>query len=182
MDDEYNNDNSYEEDSGEFIQGEPLANKEQVMKELFNTEERISLLRHNWRGDVLKPRLINGQTKYVWINEPEKAIAGDRFINKQMSALRSICNPTNAISKKSYEECKQILHDSVDTFIRDLVNEPTIDRKDYRTLSKSFEHSIEMFMGLPEAGHGAKVLNDALAGINTQPVEKEKSKGWFNIR
>lgn len=182
MDDEYEyeeEDNSIEEESQDYAQGEPLANREQVMKELFNTEERISLLRHNWRGDVLKPRLINGKTRYVWINEPEKAIAGDRFINKQMSALRSICNPTNAVSKKSFPELLRILHDATDTFIRDLVNEPTIDRKDYRTLAKSFEHTIEMFIGLPEAGHGARVLNDALAGISTQPVKEEKKSGWF---
>lgn len=177
---EYEYNSEYEQEDVSYEQGEPMSNREQVMKDLFNTEERISLMRHSWRGDVLKPFTVEGVTKYRWVNEPERALAGDRFINKQMAFLRAICNPTNAISKKSYDECRVILHDAVDTFIRDLVNEENINRKEYRTMSKSFEAALELFLGLVEAGHGAKVLNDALAGINTQNVKEEKKTGWFN--
>ena len=163
-------------------QGEPSENREQVMQNLFNTEERIARLRHNWRGDIKKPiKLTDGSYKYIWKKQLGKELAGDSFINKQMSAVRSICNPTNAISKKSDTECLRILHDAVDTFIRDLVNEPTIERKDYRTLTKSFEHTIELFLGLVEAGHGAKVLNDALAGVSQQPIDQQQKRsllGW----
>lgn len=159
--------------------GEAVEGREKVMKELYNTEERINLLRHNWRGDVLVPRKINGKTRQVWIKDNSREIAPDSFINTQMSAIRSVCNPTNAVTKKSADEVKRILHDAVDAFIRDLVNEEEINRKHYRTMSKQFEHTLELFLGLPEAGHGAKVLNDALAGLNTQPVKEEKKRGLF---
>lgn len=179
MGEEYEEENEVYEEDSYSDSGNPAENREQVMKDLFNTEERIILLRHNWRGDVKVPKKINGVTKYVWVKDHSKELAPDSFINVQMAALRSVCNPTNAISKKSDTETLRILHDAVDAFIRDLVNEKFIERKNYRTMSKSYEHTIELFLGLPEGGHGAKVLNDALAGINTQPVKEEKKQGWF---
>lgn len=160
-------------------QGEPIENRERVMKDLFNTEERISLLRHNWRGDVRVRRLLDGEYKYIWEKQYNRELAGDRFINTQMAALRSICNPTNAISRKSPQECIVILHDATEAFIIDLLNEPTVDKKHYRTLAKSFEHTIELFLGLTQNGHGARVLNNALAGLHVQEEQKEQKRSWF---
>ena len=161
-------------------QGEPIENRERVMKDLFNTEERISLLRHNWRGDIKVRKNVDGEIKYVWEKQYNRELAGDRFINTQMAALRSICNPTNAISKLKKEECIVILHDATEAFIIDLLNEPTVDKKNYRTMAKSFEHTIELFLGLTKEGHGARVLNNALAGLHVQEEKKEESKRWFS--
>jgi len=43
-------------------------------------------------------------------------------------------------------------------------------------MCKTFEHAIELFLGLVEGGHGAEFLKDALAGLNTaKPQQQQKS-------
>ena len=73
-------------------------------------------------------------------------------------------NDLNTFTKKNDKECKRILKDSVDAFLVDAHNDETVHTKDIRTLSKIYEHAIELFLGLVEFGHGAKVLNAALTG------------------
>ena len=159
----YSNSNEgYEEEHQR--QGEPMQDRENVIQSLYNTEKRISLLALAWSG--------NGSEE----------LAGGKFIKKQMSALRAIINETNAFTRKTSDECREILYRSNEAFIKDMVNDRDIKRKDYRTLAKTFEHALELFLGLPEGGHGARVLNDALAGIST-PIKEEKQtldvKSWL---
>jgi len=116
---------------------------------------------------------IKNKQKF-WVKIDNKELAGDRFINKQISALRCIINETNSFTKKNDKECKFILWRGVDAFIRDLVNESTIHKNDMRTLTMSYWGALELFLGLVEFGHGSKVLRDALAGINSQDTNKNQ--------
>ena len=148
-----------------------------VVEKLFDTEKRIELLYHDWRGEVPK-KTSKG---IVWV-KANRELAGDRFINKQMAAMRSIVNVTNSFTRRTDTECKQILFSATQAFILDMVNDPTVERRDFRTLAKSYEHALELFLGLVEFGHGSKVLRDSLAGLNTQdPVTQKKSsiKDWL---
>ena len=146
----------YQEEDSYTQQGNPMENRDSVVEGLFDTEHRLNVLENAWREH-----------------------AGRRFIKKQMAALRGIINKTNTFTRKTDKECRNILYRSVEAFIRDLVNEPTIKKKDYRTLSKTFEHALELFLGLPEGGHGSRVLKDALAGLNTPDPVKNDSN-WLD--
>jgi len=166
MDTEDNDSWQQQEEEQEPIQnqGESFEGKENVIQSLYNTEKRIILLSQSWS------------------NKGSDELAGKKFIDKQMSALRAIINETNAFTRKTAEECKEILYRANEAFIKDMVNDPDIKKSDYRTLAKTFEHALELFLGLPEGGHGARVLNDALAGISTPIPEEKKNinvKEWL---
>jgi hypothetical protein len=92
--------------------------------------------------------------------------------------MRSIIDKINVPTQKDKDQCKQILYESVKAFIKDALNEPEdmLSVKDMRTMCKTFEHAIELFLGLVEGGHGAEFLKDALAGLNTaKPQQQQKS-------
>lgn len=158
--------------------GEKLDNRESIIEQLFNTERRLEFLRRSWRGEELRNK---GKDK-MWVKIPNKELAGDRFINKQISALRCTINETNSFTRKDDKECRFILWRSLDAFIRDLVNEPTVNKNDMRTLTMSYWAALELFLGLVEFGHGSKVLRDALAGINSPEMSNNNKKSisdWF---
>ena len=142
-----------------------------VIEKLFNTEKRIELLYHDWRGEIQ----VKTSKGLVW-RKMNKELAGDRFINKQMSAMRSIVNVTNSFTRKTDIECSDILFRAVEAFIKDMVNDSTVLKKDYRTLAKSYEHALQLFLGLVEFGHGSKVLRDTMAGLNTGTETEKKGK------
>lgn len=147
---------------------EPDSIKQSVVEELYNTDKRINTLIQAWAGRIEK-------------DNQKRALAGARFLNKQLGALKGVINTTNAFTKKNAEETKAILHAANRAFIYDMVNDPTIQEEDYRTLSKTYEHALELFLGLPTNGHGANVLRDALAGLNTQIPETEKPKSLLDL-
>ena len=141
----------------------PDLEKQGIVEELFACEKRIAKLTNSWAG-----------------NGKEDAVAGRKFLNKQYSVLIGTINTTNSFTKKMGDELQEILHRSVQAFICDLVNEPTIKMKDYRTLTFTFWHTLELFLGLPRNGHGANVLRDSLAGLNTPDKEEEKKRGLLD--
>jgi hypothetical protein len=151
-----------ESSNNQAIGQEPSEDKSTMVSELFDCEARIFLLTKSWAG-----------------NNKEDAIAGRKFLNKQYSVLIGVINTTNSFTKKTGEELQEVLHRSVQAFICDLVNEPTIKHKDYRTLTFTFWHTLELFLGLPRNGHGANVLKDALAGLNTREESPTKKKGFL---
>lgn len=136
---------------------EPSPEKQGVVEELFACDKRVYKLINSWSG-----------------NNKEDAIAGRKFLNNQFSVLIGIINTTNSFTKKMGDETQKILHRSIKGFIIDMVNEPTIHRKNYYSLCFTFWHTVELFLGLPRNGHGANVLKDALAGLNTPNQEEEK--------
>jgi len=148
-----------EEPNNQKIGSEPDKDKQAVVEELYNTEQRVRTLINSWSG-----------------NDKEDAIAGRRFLNNQFSALVGVINTTNAFTKKNGDETRAILYRAVKAFIVDVVNEPTIHRTNYYSLCFTYWHCLELFLGLPRNGHGANVLRDALAGLNTQVEEEQKQK------
>jgi len=167
-----------EEPYEETPTGEPMDSRESIVENIFNTKHRTEMLRRRWRGDIL----INGD----WIHNEDKELASDKFINKQLSQMESIIDTVNSFSRKNDKETKRILKDSVDAFIFDASDDGSVDNKDIRTMSKGYEHSLELFLGLVEFGHGANVLRDTIAGLNSGDVnrsEEKKSIGqWLNKR
>jgi hypothetical protein len=160
MDDEYEDNQP---------QGAKLVSNDNAIAILFDTEERLDKIKHEWRGDIL----VDGKWKNTY-----KPLARDYFINKQITAMRSIIDKINVPTQKDKDQCKQILYESVKAFIKDALNEPEdmLSVKDMRTMCKTFEHAIELFLGLVEGGHGAEFLKDALAGLNTaKPQQPQKS-------
>jgi len=164
-------DNEFGEETHQEIQGDINKN---FVDAIFNTDERIELVLRSWRGEV-KVKDSNGEQ---WVKK-NRELAGDRFINKTEGAMRVIINDSNLISRKNDKECKNILFRACEAFIFDLVNEPTIHHRDYRTLTKSFEHNLELFLGMVEFGHGAKVATNISTGTNLNNVDKNKN-GMIN--
>ena len=156
------------EEPEEEERGEAISNRETLVSEIFETKERLEKLKHRWRGDIE----INGH----WIHKFDP-MASDKFINKEISNAESIIDTINSFTKKDATECKRILKDAVDAFILDCVNDESVDVRDIRTMSKSFEHSLELFLGLVEFGHGSKVLTNSLAGLNFKDPEQGQKKG-----
>jgi hypothetical protein len=140
---------------------EPSEEKQGIVEELYACDKRVYKLINSWAG-----------------NDKEDAIAGRKFLNNQFSVLIGIINTTNSFTRKNGDEVQKILYRSNKGFIIDMVNEPTIHRKNYYSLFFTFWHAIELFLGLPRNGHGANVLRDALAGLNT-PQEEEQKEGIF---
>jgi len=175
--DTYNNDDlNFDEP---INTGTPIdVDKNTLLKQLFNTDDRSEILRRSLRGEIPKG---DGS----WIKLP-KELAGDLFVNKQIAAYRAIVNDLNTFTKKNDKECKRILKDAVDAFLVDSQNDETVDTKDIRTLSKMYEHALELFLGLVEFGHGAKVLNAAITGKSmtfNNEANKEKSfMDWVQKR
>jgi len=164
---DYSNDTKdYDEDMNS--QGEALSDKESIINNIFNTKNRIELLRHRLKGDIEKGG--------YW-HTTKNALAPESFINKQISSMESIIDTVNSFSKKNDIEIKKILHESVRAFIEDMGNCREIEVGDFRTLAKTFEHSLELFLGLVEFGHGSKVLRDVSAGLNTEIQEQNKKSG-----
>jgi hypothetical protein len=163
--------NEFEEDNTQELVGE--ADKT-FTEAIFNVEGRIELITKSWSGEVPVKTINN----IKWVRKNDE-IVGERFINKAAGAMRVIINESNIITRKTDKECKKILYDANRAFIFDLVNEPTIKNRDYRTLAKSFEHNIELFLGLVEFGHGSRVAVNISTGVNTQPAAGSQNKGIF---
>lgn len=166
----------YQEDSNysEYMStGTPNEDPNTILRQLFSTNDRIEILRRCLRGETPKG---DG----TWIKLP-KELAGDIFVNKQISSIRAIINDTNTFTRKTDSECKRILKDSVEAFLRDAHDDETVDTRDARTLSKIYEHALELFLGLVEFGHGAKVLASALHGHKLENDKtKEKTRSFMN--
>lgn len=164
-----------EDTSENYLSGEPLNDRDSIVNNIFDTKRRIEMLKHRLKGEVIE----NG----LWVPKKGGAIVGEDFINKAVVSMESIIDTVNSFSKKNDIECKKILHEAVKAFILDMINDETVDEKDYRTLAKAYEHSLELFLGLVEFGHGANVLKDALAGINSSMNEEKRAgtiKSWFS--
>lgn len=107
-----------------------------------------------------------------------KELSGEEFANKTVASFSSIVNDTNSITRKSSDEVKRILHDAVETFIRDAHTDETVEDNDISVLSKIFEHNLELFLGLVEGGHGSKVITALMTGQKLElnaPAKQDSS-------
>lgn len=170
MVDENDNYISEEQIEDTIPQGEPLASREDLIATIFNTQVRLELMKHRLRGDE--------ESNGFW--KPTKnGLAPDDFILKQSWAMESIIDTVNSISRKNDVETKKILHEAVRSFILDFLDEEFANEKDMRTLSKAYEHSLELFLGIVEFGHGSNVLKDVSAGLNSNFNPQDKNKGFL---
>lgn len=143
---------NYPTDSGEAMTPDIRDN---IVSKLISTNERYNKLWMQLRGYA-----PNG--KGGW--KKGRELCGENFATKTLINFSSVVNELNSLSKKSESEVKRILHDAVQSLLLDMLNEPTIEGKDCRHLSKTFEHSLELFLGLVENGHGSKVMTSLVNG------------------
>ena len=150
--------NSYSNNS--VVGTPPDDERQSIVEELYNCEKRVRKLILSWEGEG--------------IND---AVAGRRFLNNQYSALVGVINTTNAFTNALGDDTKAILYRAVEAFIKDLANNSaSIPRKHWVTMTYTYWHTIELFLGLPRNKHGSNVLKDALAGLNTpEPEERKES-------
>lgn len=174
---EIDNTIDYEEESQEYPYKTAEAKDidKSVLEKLFSTDKRIEHLYRSLRGEYQ-----DGEGNWY---KGSYELCGKEFATKQIIAFSQVVNPMNSFSKKSSNECKRILHDAVEAFIGDCYLELTVKDEDVITLSKMYEHALELFLGLVEFGHGAKVLTAALSGqtfdIGKTEEKKQGFLGWL---
>lgn len=141
-----------DEGSAEKIQDKPTIDN------FFDTENLLYSLEKTFRG-------FQKQNKtWVYVTRP---IARDEFINLTINSLRSVINPENIISKKSAEEIEIILLEKNLEFI-DLCEDEsiyTLNGDYFESIVNIFDHTLELFMGLVQGGHGAQTLKEIYAGV-----------------
>ena len=147
----------YESDSeghGETIIDKPTIDN------FFDTENILHSMEKTMRGYQKQ----NGK----WIPKLSKPIARDEFINLTINSLRSVINPENIISKKSAEDVEVILLEKNLEFIDVVQDEspfsPQLELY-FESVVNMHDHSLELFMGLVEGGHGAQTLKEIHAGV-----------------
>lgn len=165
-------DNDYEYETPDEGSGEPITEKPTI-DNFFDTENILYSIEKTFRGYQKQ----NG--KWVYVTRP---IARDEFINLTINSLRSVVNPENIITKKSAEEIEIILLEKNLEFI-DLCEDEsiyTLNGDYFESIINIYDHTLELFMGLVEGGHGAETLKQIYAGVardmsNIQTQQKEDS-------
>jgi hypothetical protein len=152
--------------------------RDSFISKLTSTHERYMNLWYQLRGYAPD---IKGNWKYYG-----KELSGELFANKAVAQFSSIVNDTNSLTRKSEPECKRILHDAVEVFTYDMYLDETIDDSDTFVLAKIYEHNIELFLGLVEAGHGSKVITAILTGqkleMNNNQSQEISLGDWFRSK
>ncbi len=140
---------------GEESSGEPIAEKPTIDK-FYDTEEILYNIEMTFRGYQKK------QKKWVYVTLP---IARDEFINMTINSLRSVVNPENIITKKSDEDIEIILLEKNLEFIDICEDEATLEDRYIENVINTYDHTLELFMGLVSKGHGADTLKQIYAGV-----------------
>jgi len=148
-------DDDYSYDVGQGNAGENIPDKPTIDK-FYDTENILYSLEKTFRG------YQKNNNKWVYVTRP---IARDEFINLTINSLRSVINPENIISKKSAEEIEVILLEKNLEFIDLCEDELTLEDDYFETIVNIFDHSLELFMGLVQGGHGAQTLKEIYAGV-----------------
>ncbi len=148
---------NYDYDGTDDGNAEPITEKPTI-DNFFDTENILYSIEKTFRG-YQKQNL-----KWVYVTRP---IARDEFINITINSLRSVINPENIISKKSSEEIEIILLEKNLEFI-DLCEDEsryTLNGDYFESIVNIYDHTLELFMGLVEGGHGADTLKQIYAGV-----------------
>ncbi len=172
---EINNEN-YELDDSDIGNHETIVQKPTI-DGFFDTENILYSIEKTFRGYQKQ----NG--KWVYVTRP---IARDEFINLTINSLRSVINQENIISKKSAEDIEIILLEKNFEFI-DLCEDEsiyTLNGDYFESIVNIFDHTLELFMGLVQGGHGAQVLKEIYAGVANKVDDfhdKEDSVFRFSV-
>lgn len=147
----------YDFDDSDIEDGETIKEKPTI-DGFFDTENILYSIEKTFRGYQKQ----NG--KWVYVTRP---IARDEFINLTINSLRSVINQENIISKKSAEDIEIILLEKNYEFI-DLCEDEsiyTLNGDYFESIVNIYDHTLELFMGLVQGGHGAQVLKEIYAGV-----------------
>jgi len=166
---------NYDYEPAPDIGGEPIAEKPTI-DNFFDTENILHSLEKTFRGYQKQNK------KWVYVTRP---IARDEFINLTINSLRSVINPENIISKKSAEEIEIILLEKNLEFI-DLCEDEsmyTLNGDYFESIVNIFDHSLELFMGLVQGGHGAETLKQIYAGVanSMDSFHEKKEDSTFRL-
>ena len=168
-------DTDYKYDPLESSSGETISEKPTI-DNFFDTENILHSLEKTFRGYQKQNK------KWVYVTRP---IARDEFINLTINSLRSVINPENIISKKSAEEIEIILLEKNLEFI-DLCEDEsiyTLNGDYFESIVNIYDHSLELFMGLVQGGHGAQTLKEIYAGVarNVDDFHNNKEDSTFRL-
>lgn len=177
-DDDYN-----DTDADYGYESEPEGNSETIAEKptidnFFDTENILYSIEKTFRGYQ--------KQNNKWIPLLSEPIARDEFINLTINSLRSVINPENIISKKSAEEIEIILLEKNLEFIDVVQDEspysPQIELY-FESIVNIYDHSLELFMGLVQGGHGAQVLKEIYAGVanSIDGFHNEKEDSTFRL-
>lgn len=150
-------------------ESQSMEQKQSLIEKLTNTSIRYLNLWRQLRGYA-------PDGKGNW--KKAKELSGEEFANKAVASFSAVVNDTNTLTKKPFAECRRILHDAVETFIMDAYWDETIEDNDVFVLAKTYEHNLELFLGLVDGGHGSKVLSSIMTGQKLD-VEQDKSNDSF---
>ncbi len=169
------NDPGYDYDGMNEGSAESITEKPTI-DNFFDTENILHSLEKTFRGYQKQ------NNKWVYVTRP---IARDEFINMTINSLRSVINPENIISKKSAEEIEIILLEKNLEFI-DLCEDEsryTLNGDYFESIVNIFDHSLELFMGLVQGGHGAQTLKEIYAGVarNVDDFHSRKEDSTFRL-
>lgn len=170
MSDDYETENYEDISTNEVGEGTIREDRDSFISKLTSTDKRYLNLWYQLRGYAPDGR---GNWK------KGRELSGEEFANKAVASFSAVVNDTNSITRKSSNEVTRILHDSVETFIRDAHNDETVEDNDLPVLSKIFEHNLELFLGLVEGGHGSKVISALMTGQKLEMNDSNKKEESF---
>lgn len=155
--------------------GEPIEEKPTI-DGFFDTENILYSIEKTFRGYQKQNK------KWVYVTRP---IARDEFINLTINSLRSVINQENIISKKSAEDVEIILLEKNLEFI-DLCEDEsiyTLNGDYFESIVNIYDHTLELFMGLVEGGHGADTLKQIYAGVarSIDDIHNQKENSTFRL-
>ena len=158
----------YEQEPESIGESQGMEQKVSLIEKLTNTSVRFLNLWRQLRG-------FAPDGKGNW--RKGKELSGEEFANKAVASFSAVVNDTNTLTKKPFEECQRILHDAVETFVMDTYWDETIEDNDVFVLCKTYEHNLELFLGLVEGGHGSKVLSSIMTGqkLDMEPAQNKDS-------
>jgi len=136
-----------------------------TMDKLFDTKELLIPFEKSLKGE--------SERDGKWVKTSHEQ-ARNKFIDKTMNFIRVIINPSNQHTYMGEVEAEQLLLEGNEEFIKQALDEPTIDENDIGTIVNSYDFAIQTFSGQFIKGHGSVVLRDIYAGLSQGNNENKK--------
>lgn len=154
------------------IQGEQIDSGIKNYDLFFMTENLLYEIEKNFRGYTK----VNGAWRYM--SDP---IARDEIINQFMNCIRSIVNPIHMTSSLGTEELAFDLLEKITEVIFTIYDEQSIDDDKVEHLINVIDHTIQIFAGHIQNGHGSKFARQMYANVYHEPgKDKNNEKKWYD--
>lgn len=152
--------------------GDKNPDRESIVAKLFDVRKWIIDQYLSIRGFITTPK-----GKIIRKNE----LAGEEFASKFRSVMTSYVSSIGALSKNNDTELNIIKRRNARVILFDGLDEETVDDNDLESLSVQSRNMLDMFGSVTYNGHGADLLKDTMAGINTRdPLPETKKAGWLD--